>query len=181
MTVQPAGTGIQRYDAITIILHWLVAVLVAALWIGAETLDWFPQGPVRADARSLHILLGLLLGGIGAIRLVWRLSFGQSLPPVEGGALGYASKVVHHGVYVLLAAMVFVGMLLLSATGDSAFNHVSIAANDSTNAALAAQLQHVHAVIGWMILAVIGLHIMGVLLHHYVLHDGVLERMLLRR
>ena len=180
MTMQPADADSQRYDVITIILHWLVAGMVAALWIGAETLDGFPPGPLRADARSLHILLGLLLGGIGAIRLVWRLSFGIPLPPSDGGALGFAAKIVHHGLYALLAAMVFVGMLLLWATGDSVFNHFSMPTNDPANAALMGQLQTVHAVIGWIILAVVGLHIVGVLLHRYVWHDGVLGRMLLR-
>lgn len=181
MTVQPATPDRPNYDTVTIILHWMVFVLVAVLWVGAETLDWFQPGPLRADARSLHILLGSLLGGIGAIRFVWRLSFGRPLPPVDDGALGVVSHLTHQGLYVLLAAMVFVGMLLLWATGDSAFNFFTLPANDPVNRALAAKLQSVHAIIGWIIVATVGLHVIGVLFHKYVLRDGVLDRMLLRR
>lgn len=176
----PVGPDFQRYDATTIILHWLVAIMVAALWIGAETIDWFPQGPLRADARSLHISLGFLLGAIGGGRVVWRLSFGRLLPPVDAGASAIAAKVTHQGLYALLAAMVVVGMLLLWASGDSVFNQLSMPADDPDDRALATQLQHVHGVIGWVILAVVGLHVAAVLFHQYVLHDAVLGRMLPR-
>jgi cytochrome b561 len=170
----------ERYDTTSIILHWLVAALVAALWIGGETIAWFPEGPLRADVRSLHILLGTLLAVAVGVRFVWRLSFGQFLPPADAGVLGIAAKITHRGFYALLGAMVLVGMLLLSTTGDSFFNHLSMPANDPADRALADQLQSVHAVIGWIILALVGLHIVAVLFHRYFLHDRLLDRMLPR-
>lgn len=171
----------QRYDRTSIVLHWLVAALVAMLWIGAETLDWFPAGSVRLDARSAHILLGTVLGMVGGVRFVWRLSFGEPPPPADAGVLGLASRITHVGLYALLAAMVLAGMLLLWATGDSAFNHFAIPVLDKAGQALADQLQHIHGVIGWIILATVGLHIAAALFHRYVLHDDVLDRMLPRR
>jgi cytochrome b561 len=178
LTVTPVDPNFQRYDTVTIILHWLVAIMVAALWIGAETIDWFPQGPLRADARSLHISLGFLLGAIGGGRFVWRLSFGRPLPPADAGVLGTAANVTHQGLYALLAVMVFVGMLLLWASGDSVFNYLDSPLLDPDDRALAARLQHAHAVIGWVILAAVGLHVVAVLYHYFVLHDTVLGRML---
>ena len=177
----PADPEFHHYDRTTIILHWLVAIFVATLWIGAETIDWFWEGPARADARSLHILLGFLLGGIGGVRFVWRLSFGRPLPPVDTGVLGAAANLTHQGLYVLLAAMVFVGMLLLWATGDSVFNSLAIPPNDPVDRALGQRLQHIHSLIGWIILAVVAMHVGAVLFHRYVLRDGVLDRMLPRR
>lgn len=181
MTEPPSAASPPRYDTITIILHWLVALLVAMLWIGGETLDWLPAGALRADARSSHILLGFVLGGIGAVRFIWRLSFGRVLPPLGDGALGLAASIAHKALYALLAAMVFVGMLLLAATSDSAFNHFNIPANDPADAALGGRLQAVHALIGWGIVLATALHILGVLFHQVVLRDGVLARMLPRR
>ena len=181
MTVQSSNPDTQHYDTITIVLHWLVAILVAVLWVGGETLGWFSPAALHADARSLHIVLGSTLGVIGAIRFIWRLSFGRPLPPVDRGAIGIASNLTHQGLYVLLAAMVFVGMLLLWSTGDSAFNYFEISPGTAANAGQASQLQSVHAIIGWMILAAVGLHLVGVLFHRFVLGDGILTRMSLRR
>jgi cytochrome b561 len=76
--------------------------------------------------------------------------------------------------------MVLVGLLLLSVTGDSFFNHISMPGNDPGDRSLADQLQNVHAIVGWIILALVGLHIVAVLFHRYVLHDRVLDRMLPR-
>jgi cytochrome b561 len=181
MTVQTNNSDSPHYDAITIVLHWLVAVLVGVLWFGGETLGWFSAAAMRADARSLHILFGTALGVIGAVRFIWRLSFGRPLPAVDQGAVGIAANLTHQGLYVLLAAMVFVGMLLLWSTGDSAFNLFDVAPAGAANVGQASQLQSVHAMIGWAIAAVVALHVGGVLYHRFVQRDDVLARMLLRR
>ena len=175
------GLAARRYDLITIALHWLVALMVAALWIGAETLGWFADAASRADARSAHIMLGLALGVLGGGRFVWRMSFGRPLPPANTGALGVLSEVMHFGLYALLAAMVFAGMLLLWATGDSVFNHVAVADSDPASLVLATKLRFVHGLIGWVILAAVGLHVLAVLYHRFVRHDDVLSRMLPHR
>lgn len=171
----PSST--PRYDTITILLHWLVAIIVAVLWTGGETLSWVAPGATRADLRSLHILLGCVLGVVGAVRFIWRLSFGRPLPPVDSGAVAALAKLTHRALYALLAAMVFIGMMLLWATGDSAFNAFTLPANDAADAAFAVQLQHIHAIIGWVIVAAVGLHSLAVLFHHFVLRDATLARM----
>jgi len=179
--VTPEVPDLQRYDRTSIVLHWLVAVLVAALWIGAETLGWFPEGTTRSDARSVHIVLGTVLGIVGGVRFVWRLSFGEPPAPADAGAMGLAARITHVGLYMLLAAMVFVGMLLLWATGDTAFNHFAMPVHDPSGRALADQLRSVHGIIGWVIVTAVGVHIAAVLFHRVVLRDDVLDRMLPRR
>jgi cytochrome b561 len=170
-----------RYDATTIYLHWLMALIVVVLWVGAKTLDWFPPGVVRADARSAHVVLGLALGAFGLARLVWRLSFGRPLPPADAGVLGAAATATHRGLYALLAAMVAVGILLVWTSGDSLFNQFNLPPLSADDRALARQLRQAHDVIGWLIVVIAGLHSVAVLFHHYVLRDGVLARMSPRR
>jgi cytochrome b561 len=177
---EQSSTEAPRYDALTIVLHWLLALMVAALWIGAETLDWFADAASRADARSAHIALGFALAALGGGRFVWRLSFGRLLPPADTGVLGTLAQVMHFGLYALLAAMVFVGMLLVWASGDSVFNHVALTAGDAASLAQAAKLRSVHAAIGWAILVAVALHVAAVLFHQYVRRDAVLSRMLPR-
>ena len=76
--MQPVSTDAQRYDPATMFLHWATAVLVAAQWLGAQTIDWFPRGPLRVDARSMHITGGVLLAALLVARLLART------PPLAG-------------------------------------------------------------------------------------------------
>lgn len=174
-TVSPTA---RSYDARTIFFHWATAVLVVAQWLGAQTIDWFPRGPLRVDARSVHITLGVLLAALLVARLAWRVTGGRRLPLADKGALNVVAKGTHWTLYGLLAAMVLAGMFLTWTRGDSIFNLFSIPAYDPGNRALAEQVQDVHGTIGWIILALAGVHASAALVHRYLWHDGVLARML---
>jgi cytochrome b561 len=176
--MQPVSPVATRYDNATIVFHWVTAILVATQWLGAQTIDWFPRGAPRVDARSLHITCGVVLAVVLLGRIVWRLTAGRRLPLADGGVLGVAAKATHWGLYALLVAMVLAGMALTWTRGDSIFNLFSIPAFDPGNKALPDNVQEVHATIGWIIVAVAGLHASAALFHRYVWHDGVLGRML---
>ena len=110
--MQPVNRIARRYDTATIIFHWVTAVLVVVQWIGAQTIDLFPRGALRVDARSAHITLGVLLAILLAARLVWRATGGRRLPLADVGALNLIAKATHWGLYALLLAMVLVGLFL---------------------------------------------------------------------
>jgi cytochrome b561 len=178
--MQPVSLGVPRYDNITIFFHWSTAVLVGAQWVGAQTIDFFPRGPLRVDARSVHITVGMLLGAVLVARLLWRATRGRRLPNADAGLIGLLAKGTHWCLYALLASMVLVGMFLAWARGDSLFNLFTIPAYDPANRALADQVLGVHDTIAWLILALAGLHALAALVHRYAWHDGVLGRMLPR-
>jgi len=178
--MQPVSTEASRYDATTMFFHWATAILVVTQWLGAQTIDWFPRGALRVDARSVHVTLGLLLAAILAARVLWRLTRGRRLPLADKGALNVVAKGTHWVLYGLLAAMVLAGMFLTWTRGDSIFNLFSIPAYAPDNKALPDQVQEIHGTIGWLILALAGLHASAALVHRYLWHDGVLARMLPR-
>ena len=180
----PLGTGVPKpiapetYDLRTILLHWVTAVLVAEQWIGAQLIDYFPRGPLRIDARSVHILLGVLLGAVLVIRIAWRSTEGRRLPNADSGMLGLLAKLTHRGLYALVASMIAVGIFLAWCRGDSLFNLVTLPHFSPASRDLADSVQEIHAFIGYLILALVGLHAAAALLHHYFWKDGVLLRML---
>jgi cytochrome b561 len=76
--------------------------------------------------------------------------------------------------------MVLAGITLTVVRGDSLFNLVRIPSPTPGDKDLAEQIQDIHGTIGWIILAVAGLHAAAALAHRYLWHDGVLARMLPR-
>jgi cytochrome b561 len=100
MVRQPAEAQGLRHDPTTIALHWITALLVAVLWLIGQTVDFPPNGPLRVDYRSLHITLGVALGIVLLLRLAWRLTRRETLPPVDEGLLHVIASVTHWALYV---------------------------------------------------------------------------------
>ena len=178
--MQPVSPDARRYDAATILFHWATAALVVAQFAGAWTIDLFPRGPLRVDARSVHITVGVLIAALLGARVLWRATRGRRLPLADKGALNAVAKGTHWGLYALLAAMVLVGMFLAWTRGDSLYNLVAIPSYAPGDRALAHQVQELHGTIGWAIMALAGLHASAALVHRYLWHDAVLGRMLPR-
>lgn len=167
-----------RYDGFSILLHWITAVLVVILWTLGQTIDWFPKGAPRIDARSTHIALGATLGLVLLIRMGWRATAGRSLPLADSGWMGFLAKAVHYGLYLLVAATVTLGIFNAWQRGDILFNVYTIPTLVPGDVALRRTLGSLHGDFADVVLIVAGLHAAAALMHHYLLRDSVLRRML---
>jgi cytochrome b561 len=176
--MQPVSPTATRYDRATMAFHWATVLLVLGNWLGAQTIDWFPRGPLRVDARSVHITVGVLLTLLLVGRVVWRATQGRRLPLADRGPLNILAKGTHWLLYGLLFAMVGLGLGLTWSRGDSIFNLFALPALDPANKALPHQLEGLHNTVGYAILALAGIHAAAALVHRFLWHDGVLARML---
>jgi cytochrome b561 len=167
-----------RYDGISIGLHWLTAALVVILWTLGQTIDFFPKGAPKIDARSTHIVLGALLALVLLVRLLWRATAGRSLPLADSGWLGILAKLVHYGLYALVTATVLLGIANAWQRADVLFNVYRIPQMIPGDVALRRTLGWLHADCADLVLIVAGLHAAAALVHHYLLRDSVLRRML---
>ena len=167
-----------RYDGVSIWLHWLTAGLVLILWTLGQTIDFFPKGAPKIDARSVHITLGATLGLVMLVRVFWRASAGRKLPPAGQGWLGVTAKVVHYGLYVLVAVTVVLGICNAWQRGDVLFNVYKIPQLIPGDRALRRAFGELHGDCADIVLIVAGLHAAAALAHHYLLRDRVLRRML---
>jgi cytochrome b561 len=167
-----------RYDGFSILLHWITAALVVALWTLGQTIDFFPKGAPKIDARSTHFLLGATLAVVLIIRMAWRAGAGRSLPLADPGWMGVAAKAVHYGLYVLIAATVVLGIFNAWQRGDVVFNVFTIPKLVPGDVALKKTLENLHGDFADAVLIVAGLHAAAALAHHYLLRDSVLRRML---
>jgi cytochrome b561 len=172
--VEPA----PRYDGVSILLHWLTAGLVVILWTLGQTIDLFPRGTPKTDARSVHIALGATLGIVLLVRVLWRAGAGRRLPLADRGWLGVTAKIVHYGLYVLVAVTVVLGIFNAWQRGDMLFNLYRIPQLIPGDRALRRAFGELHGDCADVVLIVAGLHAAAALAHHYLLRDRVLRRML---
>ena len=171
----PQDTAL-RYDTPTITLHWLTAALVGILWVIGQTVD-FPSRAWRVDYRSVHIVLGVVLIGVLATRLMWRVSRGLAMVPDRHLLLAAAAKALHWALYLLLIATLGLGVTYEWARGDSIFNLFRVPSFANSNRALIHWIGGWHALAANTVLIVAGVHALAALSHHYVLRDEVLARM----
>lgn len=169
-------SDLQRYDSRTIVLHWLSAAAIAAMWLIAQSIDYFPQDQ-RYLPLSTHVVIGVALVAIIAARLSWRFGGGRKLPPAETGTLGKAAIGVHHLLYLLTLVVLCLGLVLEAMRGDYLFHliQVPLIAPVDRTVRRAVNGYHELAANGLLILA--GLHAAAAIWHHVVKRDGVLLRM----
>ena len=182
LTLQPlAASAVVRHDPMTIVLHWITAFLVLAQFASAHLWDFLEKGTsLRIDLIMTHLAFGILLAVTVVVRIAWRILGRDRLPPAATGLQQLAATAVHMLLYCLLVAQVMLGFLFSWSSGMPLpfFNLFAIPVPITIDPSFRHTLAELHNDGGWAIIAVVGLHAAAALLHHYVLRDGVLRRML---
>jgi cytochrome b561 len=177
-TIAETGASEGSYDRRTILLHWITAALVALLWGIAQVIDLFPKGAPRIAVRSVHIVLGVLLGVILVTRIVWRARSGRRLPPANQGVMGYCARIVHVGLYVGVASVVLLGISNAWARGDYLFSVWRIPKLYPDIPQLKPTIENLHATFANALIILAGVHSLVAIVYHFILRNGVLRRML---
>lgn len=180
-TALPSGGGPARYGPVALGLHWLTFVLVfTQIALGFQG-ALLPPGFDKLVVLARHKSLGITIFGLTAVRLVWRAANPPPEPPAAMSRLERrAARISHGALYVLLLTMPIAGWLGSSASGISVswFDVVALPDLLGPNKALAHLLFGIHALMAWLLIAILGLHIGAALWHHFVKRDTVLRRML---
>jgi cytochrome b561 len=179
-TVTETGAAEGSYDRRTILLHWVTAALVGLLWSIAEVIDLFPKGAPKIAARSVHIILGLLLAVLLLLRIVWRIRLGRRLSPANSGVMGYFARIVHILLYVGLVSVVLLGISNAWVRGDSLFGLFRIPKLYPGIPQLKPTIENLHANFANALVTLAAAHSLVAVVHHFILRDGVLRRMLPR-
>ncbi len=183
------STASPRYTTVAVILHWLIAVMLAGQifggWLAAD------ESTPRAQAFQLfqlHKSFGLTILALSIARLVWRL--GHKAPPMPETMAGWeraAARSVHVLFYILIIAMPLSGWALISSAPYTVttmyFGLFEVPVLPVFSGALRGKdmhelLESTHSALVWITIGLFLLHVAAALKHHFVNRDGVLARML---
>ena len=167
-----------RYDAATIVFHWLTAFLVTAIF----ALALWP-GIVKGSV-ALHNTLGVVLLGLVTLRAAWRLVRRGGPRRAEASrARRLAARATHGALYVMLFAIPLRGLAYVDAKGVpfSLFGmHLPQLVHYDRE--LAQVLYAAKTAIAYGMLTLLLVHAAaGLLYHHFFLQDGVLRSMFFQR
>lgn len=170
-----------RYTATAITLHWLTAVLIAgSVCVGFYMVD-LTLSPQKLKLYSWHKWVGITIFLLAAARLIWRARHpAPPMPPASPGWQRFAAAVSHWLLYVLLICIPISGWLMSSAFGVKVVYLGIVPLPDlvEKNKALAELLKELHETLVFVLLALVAVHMVAAIKHHFVDRDEVLHRML---
>jgi cytochrome b561 len=172
------------YGALSVGFHWLMVILLVAVYACMELRDFFPKGSDTREAmKTWHYMLGLSVLVLAAVRLVANmLDRAPGITPMPAKWQTLSAHAMHIALYVLMLGLPLLGWLLLSASGASipffGLQLPALLGKDKDAADLIKEVHETGATIGYFL---IGAHAAAALFHHYVMRDDTLRRMLPRR
>lgn len=186
MSTTYAKSDTFRYSPVLVGLHWFMALLLAAVYASIQLRVLYPKGTDMRDfMKALHFMLGISV----LLLVVFRLAARWMSPKPEKRPMLGLEKVIdraaslgHLALYGLMVVMPLLGWLALSAAGKPIpFFGLELPPLMAPNKTWAHDIKEVHEAIGEASYWLVGLHVVAALGHHYVLKDGLLARMSLRR
>ena len=151
------------YSRLQIILHWIVAILIAAAWFTHEGMgdalrERIASGTTGLEGATPHTVLGGMAFAFGLWRLFVRLRRGAP-EPHGTPAIRRAATIGHWALYALMIAVPALG----AATW---YGHIR-------------DLGEVHETLGNLLIIVALGHFAAALWHQFIRRDGTLKRMTL--
>lgn len=169
-----------QYSKRIVIVHWLTLALIIVAWfLGDAVHDARHDGGATLFGYLIHMLAGGAVLLFTLARFYFRNKDGVP-PPVGNALMDKVAKGIHYALYAVL--------LLLPVSGT-----MQVVTSDVSKALLAGDaamlprkfdgvFAHVvHEQLVNVLIVLVVLHILGAIKHQFIMKDGLMERMSLRR
>ncbi|RUR11128.1 cytochrome b [Legionella sp. km772] len=138
-----------------------------------------PIGIQKLKLYGLHKAFGILVLILAILRIIWRLS--NKTPSLNIPKLELiAARLAHLALYILMLAMPISGWLMSSAAGlaPSFFGLFTLPNLVAPNDELREWFAFVHEWLAYGLIAIISVHTLAALKHHFIDKDDILRRMI---
>jgi cytochrome b561 len=179
----------QRYGAVAIALHWLIAAAILAMIAIGLTMAHAPiPRATKFMLFQLHKSVGLTILMLALLRLFWRLAhrpppLPAAMPRWERGA----AETTHGLLYVFMIGLPLIGWAMVSVSplnlptvlyGVLPWPHLTFLTALGPKKALEPVFQWLHAYGAYVLIAFLALHVGAALRHYFFERDTVLQRMI---
>jgi cytochrome b561 len=174
----------QRYGAVAVTLHWLMAIVLTVLVVFGLYMVSLPD--VGFDTRKIVLILyhkqiGMFALVLALLRLGWRV--GHALPALIETLPEWqkvAARLVHLCLYALMFALPLTGWLMSSAAGFpvSLFGLFDLPDFVPKDDYLFQAFVQAHKWSGYALIALTLVHAGAALMHHFINKDETLKKML---
>lgn len=172
----------NQYGFIAKLLHWSIAIII----FGLITVGFIMSSMQPSDAKwqlyGMHKATGFIILLLVLFRIFWRIINITVMPPVGIPFWQMiASRLAHYGLYVCMLTMPLSGtfMSLYAEHNIDVFGMFTLQAFEEKNLPLAKILHDIHFTTIWILCALITLHILAALYHHFIRKDNTLLRMII--
>ena len=179
------GSRPLRYSGTAMLLHWVLAIALIAIFGLGLYMTGLPFSPQRLKLYNWHKWAGVAILALSLARLLWRLMHRPpALPHAVAARMPGWQKALHHGthhlLYVLFFAVPLTGWAYSSAAG---FPIVFLGVWQlpdfvPVSESLAEAIKPWHQVTAYALAGLVVLPIAAALKPQFVDRDGLLARML---
>jgi cytochrome b561 len=176
MTIRDTPT---TYGAVSRLNHWIGALFVLLLLgIGLYFSD-MPRGAEKTFWRSLHIAIGTIAIVFLLFRVGWRLRSTSPLALPQNPAMHRLSRVVHALLLLGIVVMVISGPLIqwLGGRPFGIFDWIKFPSPIPKSEIWHDRIEELHGWTAWVLIFLIGLHLLAVIKHQFIDRDNILARM----
>ncbi|TAN83618.1 MAG: hypothetical protein EPN14_03220 [Gallionella sp.] len=176
------GKAMEPYSRRMVTIHWLTLALLIVTWyLGDVLVDARNEKSATLTGYFAHVLAGGAVLLLTLLRLTYR-SVDKIPPPLGFALMDMVAGGVHYLLYILLILLSLSGFmtLLTSSVGEALL--VVDAGLLPTKYTGPGVIPHaVHETLVTVLITVVAMHILGVIKHQFIMKDGLMRRMSLRK
>ena len=167
-----------KYGTITRVLHWLMAGLlvwqIGTMWLRSV----LGETPMTDLWRDWHKPVGVLILLVVTIRALWGLYNLKHRPPHQPGLIGKFAVMGHLALYGLTFAIPIIALIRQYGSGRKweMFGFTLMEGGHPPVKWMVDLGKNFHGELAWVLTALVALHIVMALVHHFVWKDDTLKR-----
>ena len=166
-----------KYGLLAKLFHWITFIILILQIPFGFYLVGLEFSDRRIDLENIHILIGIIVFYITLLRLIWKF-FNSS--PTDGNSFFkgqiFVAKVNHFLLYLSIFTITISGVLKKLYMGEKLNFLFFKYGFDKDNFQLADLYYEVHIYANYLLIVLIALHILAVIVHHFIFKDKILDK-----
>ena len=167
----------KEYGLLAKLFHWITFIVLIIQIPFGFYLVGLEFSDRRIDLENIHIFIGLMVFYITLFRLIWKF-FNSSPSETRSFFKGqvFIGKVNHFLLYLSIFTITISGILKKLYMGEK-LNFIFFKYGfEKDNFVLADAYYEVHIYANYLLLILFALHILAVIVHHYIFKDKILNK-----